>query len=61
MHHKSCDDCCNRDICQDNELCEDFIPSTEKIVDIEIDNLIEGNRIVFHNEWFNYIEKFYAR
>lgn len=56
MSHKKCVNCYYGDLCQCDEVCEDYTPVNEQSIDEEIDNMVEKNRIAFRAEWFRYIE-----
>lgn len=56
MSHKRCVNCYYGDLCQCDEVCEDYTPVNERSIDEEIDNMVEKNRIAFRAEWFIYIE-----
>lgn len=43
-----CESCYWAEQCLDNEVCEDFTP----IEELDIDELIEDNRVKFRKEWF---------
>lgn len=57
MSKKHCSNCYYSGICDHIDICEDYMPFTEEIIDEEFDIILKDNRMAFYAEWFKYIEK----
>ena len=58
MSKKHCSNCYYGDKCDCSEVCKDYTPVDELIIDEEVDEIIEANRTRFRAEWFKYIENY---
>ena len=52
MSNKRCEDCYYADICNGEDVCEDFDPID---LDAFIDEMIERRREEFYEDWNTYI------
>lgn len=59
MSKKQCANCYYNNLCNSDEICDEYYPIGETSADDSISDSIESKRISFRNEWFKYIEEFY--
>ena len=56
MQNRICSECYYGGICGNDEVCDDYTPFNDSVIEREIDKMIELNRIAFRMEWFEYID-----
>lgn len=54
---KHCSNCYYRDMCEQEEPCDDYTPIDESAEDEEIAEMIEERRQEYYEAWFEYIKE----
>ena len=58
LKNKYCETCYFSNACYCDDMCDYYYPADEFMINENIDNIIEDNRISFRAQWFCYIEEF---
>ncbi len=59
MEYRRCENCIFFDICKETEVCEDFAPCGDEVVDTYIqEEVIDAGRLQFYSEWNAYISQY---